>query len=271
MKYIHWIGDIVKIVVIVKNELGINKIIAPDGLEISSETSNKTEIRIDYGVKLGENYIFKVQNVGTTQQKEYPIKIELDTLYEDLKITEGLIAYWPLKHDIWPIKKSKELGDFVSSKNTVRPEFNEKAYRMNENNYLINTVFDVISSPKTMAAQFKLDKRTNDYIIFGSQDRYSTSCYGIYNNRTYNGRYGFGDAINYDEDKYIGQWINAVFTQDEQGNSTLYFNGEIVSQGIDGEDNKIQLRLGSGADGLLKNFVIYNRVLSQEEATNIFK
>ena len=72
--------NIMKIKVKIKNIMGINKVITPDGEEVTPDKENKTKIEINYEVTNGQEYIFKVQTlVGNKEFKEYKLIPNIDS------------------------------------------------------------------------------------------------------------------------------------------------------------------------------------------------
>ena len=69
--------NIMNVTIHIKNEIGIQKIIKPDNKSITP-TGTKEEIAIDYEVEDGKEYKFKVQLVGSNEEKEYILKANLN-------------------------------------------------------------------------------------------------------------------------------------------------------------------------------------------------
>lgn len=71
-------GNTIEVTIKVKNESGIEKIVKPDGNEVTIQATNKTNIAIDYTVESGQDYIFKIQAVGSSNEDEYVLKADID-------------------------------------------------------------------------------------------------------------------------------------------------------------------------------------------------
>lgn len=69
--------NIMNVTIHIKNEIGIQKIIKPDNKSITP-TGTREEIAIDYEVEDGKEYKFKVQLVGSNEEKEYILKANLN-------------------------------------------------------------------------------------------------------------------------------------------------------------------------------------------------
>lgn len=70
-------GNIMNVTVNIKNEIGIQKVIKPDNNEVTP-VGSKEQIAIDYDVEDGKEYKFKVQLIGSNEQKEYTLKANLN-------------------------------------------------------------------------------------------------------------------------------------------------------------------------------------------------
>ena len=70
-------GNMMSVTVNIKNKIGIQKVIKPDNNEVTLIGSKK-QIALDYDVENGKEYKFKVQIVGSNEQKEYTLKANLD-------------------------------------------------------------------------------------------------------------------------------------------------------------------------------------------------
>lgn len=197
----------------------------------------------------------------------------------DIEITEGLVGYWPLKENLIPEVSNELIGNFKTSKSDAVPDFSQNAYKMNTDFYLKSEKVVTLYENLTIACQFKLNSISSNSNVwgswnlpFGSINNSSSFCYGIFINssesRLYNGKYGYGNSFSYNN--YVGNWINAVLVQDSNGNSTLYYNGNKTVSGANGVRNTINFVLGNNCDGYMKNFAIYNRVLSEEEVKGIY-
>ena len=70
-------GNIMNVTVNIKNEIGIQKVIKPDNTDVTPAGS-KEQVAIDYDVEDGKEYKFKVQLIGSNEQKEYTLKANLN-------------------------------------------------------------------------------------------------------------------------------------------------------------------------------------------------
>lgn len=70
-------GNIMNVTVNIKNEIGIQKVIKPDNNEVTL-AGTKEQVAIDYDVEDGKEYKFKVQLIGSDEQKEYTLKANLN-------------------------------------------------------------------------------------------------------------------------------------------------------------------------------------------------
>ena len=70
-------GNIMNVTVNIKNEIGIQKVIKPDNTDVKP-AGLKEQVAIDYDVEDGKEYKFKVQLVGSNEQKEYTLKANLN-------------------------------------------------------------------------------------------------------------------------------------------------------------------------------------------------
>lgn len=68
-------GDTMQITVKIKNKSGIEKVITPEGREITPQV-DKTQIGIDYKIISGNDYIFKVKVSGSEEIKSYELKAD---------------------------------------------------------------------------------------------------------------------------------------------------------------------------------------------------
>mgnify|MGYP004588358563 FL=1 len=69
--------NIMNVTVNIKNEIGIQKVIKPDNNEVTP-VGSKEQIAIDYDIEDGKEYKFKVQLIGSNEQKEYTLKANLN-------------------------------------------------------------------------------------------------------------------------------------------------------------------------------------------------
>ena len=69
--------NIMNVTVNIKNEIGIQKVIKPDNNEVTL-AGTKEQVAIDYDVEDGKEYKFKVQLIGSDEQKEYTLKANLN-------------------------------------------------------------------------------------------------------------------------------------------------------------------------------------------------
>lgn len=70
-------GNIMNVTVNIKNEIGIQRVIKPDNTDVTPAGS-KEQVTIDYDVEDGKEYKFKVQLIGSNEQKEYILKANLN-------------------------------------------------------------------------------------------------------------------------------------------------------------------------------------------------
>ena len=70
-------GNIMNVTVNIKNEIGIQRVIKPDNTDVTPAGS-KEQVAIDYDVEDGKEYKFKVQLIGSNEQKEYILKANLN-------------------------------------------------------------------------------------------------------------------------------------------------------------------------------------------------
>lgn len=70
-------GNIMNVTVNIKNEIGIQKVIKPDNTDVTP-AGTKEQAAIDYDVEDGKEYKFKVQLIGSNEQKEYTLKANLN-------------------------------------------------------------------------------------------------------------------------------------------------------------------------------------------------
>ena len=70
-------GNIMNVTVNIKNEIGIQKVIKPDNTDVTP-AGTKEQVAIDYDVEDGKEYKFKVQLIGSNEQKEYTLKANLN-------------------------------------------------------------------------------------------------------------------------------------------------------------------------------------------------
>ena len=227
------------------------------------------------GLEVDKEYeVYAIVNYDTTKISSTAISKS-----SDIEITEGLVGYWPLKENLIPEVSNELIGNFKTSKSDAVPDFSQNAYKMNTDFYLKSEKVVTLYENLTIACQFKLNSISSNSNVwgswnlpFGSINNSSSFCYGIFINssesRLYNGEYGYGNSFSYNN--YVGNWINAVLVQDSNGNSTLYYNGNKTVSGANGVRNTINFVLGNNCDGYMKNFAIYNRVLSEEEVKGIY-
>lgn len=227
------------------------------------------------GLEVNKEYeVYAIVNYDTTKISSTAISKS-----SDIEITEGLVGYWPLKENLIPEVSNELIGNFKTSKSDAVPDFSQNAYKMNTDFYLKSEKVVTLYENLTIACQFKLNSISSNSNVwgswnlpFGSINNSSSFCYGIFINssesRLYNGEYGYGNSFSYNN--YVGNWINAVLVQDSNGNSTLYYNGNKTVSGANGVRNTINFVLGNNCDGYMKNFAIYNRVLSEEEVKGIY-
>lgn len=69
--------------------VGIEKVITPDGIEKTPQTTNKDQIEFDYEVTEGYEYRFKIKTVGSDKQKEYVLKVDNDSNPEIIQGSTG--------------------------------------------------------------------------------------------------------------------------------------------------------------------------------------
>ena len=70
-------GNIMNVTVNIKNEIGIQRVIKPNNTDVTPAGS-KEQVAIDYDVEDGKEYKFKVQLIGSNEQKEYTLKANLN-------------------------------------------------------------------------------------------------------------------------------------------------------------------------------------------------
>ena len=70
-------GNFMSVTVKIKCESGIQKVIKPDNNEVTP-VGKKEQVAIDYDIEDGKEYKFKVQLVGSKEQKEYILKANLN-------------------------------------------------------------------------------------------------------------------------------------------------------------------------------------------------
>ena len=68
--------DNMNVTIIIKNDLGIHKIVEPNGNELA--VNNKNTVAIDYNVVSGQNYVFKIQAENETEEKEYTLSADIN-------------------------------------------------------------------------------------------------------------------------------------------------------------------------------------------------
>lgn len=71
-------GETINVTITIKNNNGIQSIIAPDGNEIIIKDENKTKFAMDYDVISGQNYKFKLKYKGEEELKEYILNADLN-------------------------------------------------------------------------------------------------------------------------------------------------------------------------------------------------
>ena len=238
--------------------------------------SGKEKSYIANGLEVNKEYeVYAIVNYDTTK-----ISSKAISKNSDIGLEEGLVGYWPLKDNLTPEIGNDLIGNFMVSDSSSTPDFSQNAYKMNTNFYLKAEKNIQLYENSTIGCQFKINSIStnsniwgNWNIPFGAIKQSSSYCYGLYlsslEDRTYNGKYGYGNSFTYDGN-YIEEWINAVFVQGADGNSTLYYNGKKIVSGTEGCRNNINLILGSNCNGYIKNFVIYNRALTEDEVQEIF-
>lgn len=238
-------------------------------------SGKETKYTVD-GLEVNKEYeVYAIVSYDTTK-----ISSKAISKSEDIAIEEGLVGWWPLKENLNPKVSNDLIGNFVVSNSNGSPDFSQNAYKMNTDFYLKAEKNAKLYDNTTLACQFKLNSistKSNVFgtwnIPFGAINNSSSKCYGLFistsESKTYNGQYGYGNTFTSYNGNY-DNWINAVFVQDSNGNSTLYFNGDKIISGTGAVRNSIDFILGRNCDGYIKNFVIYNRVLSEDEVQNIF-
>ena len=107
-------GDTMQITVKIKNKSGIERVITPEGREITPQV-DKTQIGIDYKIISGNDYIFKVKVSGSEKIKSYELKADTNAKPE---IQQNDLYAYPLitKYGI-EISKNVEIdyGDNINN------------------------------------------------------------------------------------------------------------------------------------------------------------
>lgn len=104
----------IKYFITVYAKSGIEKIIKPDGTEITP-TSQKDKIAIDYFARAGENYTFRaISKDGTSIEKEVSAKIEWSDIYSETKDfidINGKIAKIPKGFQVLTVEGKRSIDD----------------------------------------------------------------------------------------------------------------------------------------------------------------
>ncbi len=87
-------GDNMNITIIIKNNIGIDKIITPNGNTIMA--NNKEKVAIDYEVVSEHDYIFKIQKNGDEDYTDYMLKANINS---KPIINEGEAYAYPMLTD----------------------------------------------------------------------------------------------------------------------------------------------------------------------------
>lgn len=86
--------DNMNVTIIIKNDLGIHKIVEPNGNELA--VNNKNTVAIDYNVVSGQNYVFKIQAQNETEEKEYTLSADINA---KPIIQQGAAYAYPILYD----------------------------------------------------------------------------------------------------------------------------------------------------------------------------
>ena len=84
----------INVTITIKNDLGIYRIIEPNGNELL--VNNKNKVAIDYNVVSGQDYVFKIQVEDETEEKDYTLSADINA---KPTINQGAAYAYPILYD----------------------------------------------------------------------------------------------------------------------------------------------------------------------------
>lgn len=88
-------GETINAIITFDCDTPIEKIIRPDGVEITVEPVNKQRLAVDYNLVSGNQYVFKIKLLGNSEEKEYVLYADKDarpSIKQDASLLYPLIT-----------------------------------------------------------------------------------------------------------------------------------------------------------------------------------
>ena len=215
-------GDTMQITVKIKNKSGIEKVITPEGREITPKV-DKTQIGIDYKIISGNDYIFKVKVSGSEEIKSYELKADINAKPE---IQQNDSYAYPLitKYGV-EISKNVEI-DYGDNINNYYSIDNGETWNKYDESFVIVKECNIIAKSVIEGEITREDRKEIKFNLAGNllgpeaydgnedtffETGYAQTYYMNISKETWNNSLAF-----------IGEGYNGIWFLDSSG-KTLYF------------------------------------------------